>query len=289
LAARRRAVLGRVAFAFKALFGAALVVFVSGFFVFVHDMFVQSDYFNAQHLQIEGGARLSEKTIAEVAGVRAGINVLSVNLSAARRRLLAHPWVAEAEIQREIPAGLRLRIREHAPAAVVDLGPRFLMNAQGELFKPYEDPDPIDLPVVKGLQAADVRMADRTGAQAGTGFAIPGSAAAHEPLHSRPMDAVMQVLTLGGKAGSVLPNGALRTIRVDRELGLTLIAFDAEKAICLGYDEYPAKYHLLADLLAFFKNQPAAVEFDRIDLSDVDRVIVNPVHSDPRQAGPQGG
>lgn len=289
VAARRRALLGRVAFALQVFTGAVLVVFVSGFFVFVYDMFVQSDYFNAKDLQIDGGERLSPKTIAEVAGVRSGVNVLSVNLAAARRKLLAHPWVAEAEVRREIPSGLRIRIREHTPAAVVSLGPKFLLNEQGELFKQWESPDPADLPVVNGLQVADVRAVDRTGAQAGLALPIPSTAAALEPPTSRPMEAVMQVLALGRKAGSVLPNSELSTIEVDRELGLTLIAFEARKAIRLGYDDYPSKYHLLADLLAFFKAQPAAIAFDRIDLNDVSRVIVNPVQTDPRQTGPQGG
>ncbi len=288
-AARRRTLLGRVALALQVFTGAVLVVFVSGFFVFVYDMFVQSDYFNAKDLQIDGGERLSPKTIAEVAGVRPGVNVLSVNLSAARRKLLAHPWIAEAEVRREIPAGLRIRIREHTPTALVSLGPRFLLNAQGELFKQWESPDPADLPVVNGLQVADVRAVDRTGTRAGLALPIPGSAAALEPPTSRPMEAVMQVLALGRKAGSVVPNSELSTIQVDRELGLTLIAFDTPKAIRLGYDDYPAKYRLLADLLAFFKSQPAAIAFDRIDLNDVSRVIVNPVQTDPRQTGPQGG
>ncbi len=289
VAARRRALIGRVAFALQLFTGAALVVFVSGVFVFAYDMFVQSDYFNAKQLQIEGGERLSPKAIAEVAGVRLGINVLSVNLSAARRKLLAHPWIAEAEVQREIPAGLHIRIREHRPTAVVGLGPKFLLNEQGELFKQWESPDPADLPVVTGLQAKDVRAVDRTGARTGLALSLPGSAAAAEPPCSRPMEAVIQVLALGRKEGSVLPNRELHAIQVDRELGLTLVAFDAPKSIRLGYDDYPAKYHLLADLLAFFKTQTAAIDFDRIDLNDVSRVIVNPVQVDPQQTGPQGG
>jgi len=67
------------------------------------------------------------------------------------------------------------------------------------------------------------------------------------------------------------------------------VAFDPGKAIRLGYDDYPAKYRLLADLLAFFKAQSGPVDFDRIDLTDVNRVIVNPVKAELPQTGPQGG
>jgi NADPH:quinone reductase-like Zn-dependent oxidoreductase len=36
-------------------------------------------------------------------------------------------------------------------------------------------------------------------------------------------------------------------------------------------------------------SEPGAVDFDRIDLTDVHRVIVNPVKAELPQTGPQGG
>jgi cell division protein FtsQ len=291
VAVRRQALLRRAVFGLKLAAGAVLVVLVSFFFIFVHDVFVQSDYFKAKRIQVEGGQRLSSREIMLQAGVREGVNILSVNLSAARRRLLAHPWIAAAEVQREIPSGLHIRIREQAPAAIVDLGPgrRFLLNDQGELFKEWEKSDPVDLPVVSGFKVSDARAVDRRG----TGRLLPLSdlapAAPPEPPRSRPLDAVMQVLALGCEQGSALPIRQIRTIQVDRELGITVVAFDPDRSIRLGYDDYPAKYHLLADLLAFFKAQPGPVDFDRIDLTDVNRVIVNPVKAELPQTGPQGG
>ena len=153
-AARRRAWVGRLAAVVWTLAGAAFVVFVSFFFVFVHDMFTQSPHFTARQIQVEGARRLPPRTVAAIAGVREGINVLSVNLSAARRQLLAHPWIAEAEIRREIPSGLHIQVREHEPAAVVDIGKRFLLNVHGEIFKEWEPGDPAGLPVVSGLKPA---------------------------------------------------------------------------------------------------------------------------------------
>jgi cell division protein FtsQ len=289
-AARRRAWLNRLAFAAWAVTGAAGVVFVSLFFVFVHDVFTQSEHFKARRIQIEGTQRLDAKTVATVAGVRTGINVLSVNLSAARRRLLAHPWVAEAEVRREIPATLSIRIREHVPAAIVEVGRKFLLNARGEIFKEWEPADPGGLPVVSGLQVSDLRPADRSGAAPSHG--LPGLKAAAPPASapSRPMDAVMQVLARTGETGSVLPTREIRAIRVDRELGITVLAYDEAKSIRLGYDDYAAKLRLLADLLAFFKTRPGMMDFERIDLTDPSRVIVNPVRAElAGKTGPKGG
>jgi cell division protein FtsQ len=270
--------------------GAAAVVFVSAFFVFMHDVFTQSEYFQARQIQVEGGRRLSRQLVLDQAGVRPGVNVLSVNLAAARKRLLAHPWIAEAEIQREIPSTLRIRIREHVGAAVVDTGRKFLLSPQGELFKEWEASDPADLPSVTGLALADLRPVDRAAAAESRSFLDGLGSVPPPPPASRAMDAVLQVLTLGREPGSVLATRELRSIQVDRELGLTLVAYAENRAIRLGYNDYPAKYHLLRDLLAFFRTQPNVADFERIDLTDMNRVIVNPIRAEiPKKTGPQGG
>jgi cell division protein FtsQ len=289
-AARRRVWLGRWISLFWAASGAALVVFVGFFFIFIHDVLTQSEHFKARTIQIEGGQRLSAKTLASVAGVREGINVLSVNLSAARRRLLAQPWIAEAEVRREIPSTLFIRVREHMPAAIVDVGKKFLLNARGEVFKEWEAGDPEELPVVSGLKISDLRVADRSGAAAALPFAALGSGSPPLAALSRSMEAVLQVLTLGSQRGSVLSTRSIRTIRVDRELGLTVLAFDEGKSIRLGYDDFASKLRLLADLLAFLKSQPGLTDFERIDLTDANRVIVNPAKAElPVRMGPKGG
>ena len=280
-AARLRHLAERILLGVKVVVGAAVVGLVSLVFVFIHDLFIQNDYFNARQIQVEGNRRVRPAEIRSLTGIRPGVNVLGVNLSAARRQLLSHPWIAEAQVQRNLPGGLQIRIREHDAVAVVDLGQRFLLNAEGEIFKPLESSDPEGLTLVSGLKAADVRAADRSGAAGPrmpwAGAPDPGGQASR----SRPLEAVLQVLALGREPHSALPIRQVRAIRVDRELGVTVTAFDEGAAVRLGYDDFPAKYRLLGDLLAFFKTNPPAVDFDRIDLTDVNRVIVNPVKTDP--------
>lgn len=279
--ARLRQLLERALLGVKLAAGAAGIVLVSLMFVFAHDLFIQNDYFNARQIQVEGNQRVSLSDIRALTGIRPGVNVLSVNLSAARRHLLAHPWVAEAQVHRHLPDGLQIRLREHSAVAVVDLGPRFLLNTEGEIFKPWESSDPAGLTLVSGLHAADVRAANRFEAAAPrmrwSGEPIPAAAS----VRSRPMEAVLQVLTLGREPHTALPVRHVHAIRVDRELGVTVTAFDEGAAVRLGYDDFPTKYRLLAELLAFFKTNPPAVHFDRIDLTDVNRVIVSPVKADP--------
>jgi cell division protein FtsQ len=286
---RRRRWLGRLTAVAGSVTGAALAVFTSLFFVFVYDVLTQTDYLRARHIHIESGPRVRAQTLTEVAGVHADINLLSVNLSAARRRLLAHPWVAEAVVHWEIPSSLYLRVREHEPVAIIDLGKKFLLNRNGEIFKEWEPADPADLPVVRGLHLSDLRLVDRSGTAAPLAWPwVQFPAPATDP--SRPMESVLEVLALAAARESALPLREIRTIQVDRELGLTVIADNEGPAVRLGYDEYDAKLRLLAELTAFIKTQPGLSGFQRIDLTDMNRVIVNPVRAETAaRTSPKGG
>ncbi len=258
--------LGRILLGFKLLVAVAVVAVVSAFFILVHDILTQCDYFKISRLTIEGAQRLSEKEIAQQARVGRGVNILAVNLSLVRKRLLAHPWIAEAGVSREIPSGLNIRIKEHTPLAVVDVGQKFLINHSGKIFKAWDASDPADLPVVNGLNVLDLPP-------------VYGQADPSEGEIARertpPFKAVMKVLRLGRQQGSILPNRSIRQIRVDRQIGLTLYAFDRIKTINLGYDDYDGKYHMLANLFSYFKHQQSGPDFDRIDLNNLNRVVVN--------------
>ena len=258
--------LRRVLLGFQLIALAAAAAAISVFFILVHDILTQCDYFKISRLTIEGAQRLSEKEIAQQAGVGEGVNILAINLSLVRKRLLAHPWIAEAGVSREIPSGLKIRIKEHTPLAVVDVGQKFLINHSGEIFKAWDASDPADLPMVGGLNVLDLPpVYGQT--EPSEGEVARGRTA--------PFKAVMKVLRLGRQQGSILPNRSIRQIRVDRQIGLTLYAFDRIKTINLGYDDYDGKYHMLAKLFSYLKRQRSGSDFDRIDLNNLNRVVVN--------------
>lgn len=259
----RFAIVRRLVAGFYVIAGMAALAAASCLFVFVHDVLTQCDYFRAESLKIDGIRRLTEKEILAQACLGKDANVLAVNLSAVRKRLVAHPWIAEAEVRREIPAGLFIRIIEQSPLAVVDLGEKYIINEQGRIFKEWTASDP-DLPLVTGLELADIIDYNQT-ANAG-------------PL---PFEAVMQILTLGREARSILPNRNIRHIRVDRQIGITVEAFNRIKTIVLGYHNYPLKYAMLKNIMVYRDRGRGFPDFNRIDLNNVNRIVVNPVNAIP--------
>ena len=97
------------------------------------------------------------------------------------------------------------------------------------------------------------------------------------------MASVMQILQLGQKPGSTVPNRMIRQITVDRSMGLTLHAFKKTKVIRLGYDDYPRKYQMLATILAQVRRSRRVPDFSRIDLRDINRIVIKPVKQEPSE------
>jgi len=281
-AKRRFTFLGRFLLIFKIIFALGAVVATSGLFILGHDVVTQCDYFRAQKLIIEGNERLSQKQIADQAQVGKGMNILAVNLTVARKKLLAHPWIAEAEVNREIPSGLSIRIKEHAPLAIVDLGHKFLINKEGEIFKEWTPDDPDHFPIVTGLQMSDIASNGRHEPLEAFHPANPLPAegqTGNAQYHYSPLDAVMHVLRLGQDSNSVLPNRLIKQIRVDRKIGLTLQAGTQVRTIKLGYHQYPHKYSMLKHIIVYLKQRQTLPVFDRIDLNNLNRIVISPRRS----------
>ncbi len=255
-----RGLLGRAAAAAGLL---SALTLTSLLLVFVHDLLTQCDYFRGSRITVTGTARLDAGKVLAQSGVHPGVNILSVNLQLARRKLLAHPWIADARVSRELPDGIHIQIQEQQPLAILDVGRKFLLNDAGEIYKAWEPDDPADLPLISGLALSDVSVGDAP--------------------RSLPFAAVMEILQIQGTAGAPRPGALIRQIRVDREIGLTLLADGRVQSVCLGYSDYRAKYHRLEQVLSQLPAAADLGEIDMIDLKNLDRVVIRPLAPDTRE------
>jgi cell division protein FtsQ len=252
---RRVKIFQHFIFCFEIVSVVAILNVISFVFILAHDFITQCNYFRADNIVIRGAHRLSNQQILEQANINKGINILSVNLSIIRKRLLAHSWIAKAEVRRELPDIITIGIKEHEPLAILDLGRRFLININGEVFKEWTATDPDVLPIVSGLQFSDLNVSG-------------------EP-RSTSFNEVMEVLRLGREPDSILPNRRIRKILVDRQTGITLYAFDRARIINLGYYDYLDKYERLESVLFYLKKKRCFPDFNSIDLNYQDRIVVN--------------
>jgi len=244
--------------------GIAALLLVSFIFIFGYDFLTQCDYFKAKNFSVTGIGKLTKELVLKQARLDKGINILSVNLSEVRKRLIAHLWITEAEVSRELPSKIHIIIKEQKALAVIDLKRKFLINTNGEIFKEVSATDPDNLPIVSGLEFSDINVLEET--------------------RSLPFDAVMQVLKFGQNPNSLLPNTLIKRIHVDREIGLTIhapaFASGMISTIKIGYHDYPGKYAGLKNVLTYIKKRNEFSRLVSIDLNNIDRIVVLPVSNE---------
>ena len=230
-------------------------------FIFTHDLITQWDHFNTKTIQITGHRHLIDAQVLKLAGIEPGQNILSVNLGQARKRLISHGWIADAAVNRNLPDGLGIVIREHTPAAVIDLGPGFLMDARGRVFKKLGPGESGQLPVVDGLVYADL-------------------AVGHDP-ETTLMRAVVDLIAMSrGSAAAVIPDNRLQRIQADRETGLTLTLAGQPATIKIGWDRYSKKLHMLNVISQYTARSPNLTGIESVDLNNTDRIVIGPVMPD---------
>lgn len=259
--------------------GGTGVALLSIIFIFCHDVITQCDAFKAKTVAVTGNYRLNREEICERAGILPGSNILAVNTVAARKRLLAEPWIADAQIRREIPDGIHVVIREHRPLAVIDLGRKFLLDDAGTIFKELAPREADNLPVVEGLRYADIELRPSV-----AGAGLPAPLLNRQPKADQnpasPFAAVVAVLRLGTPVDSIIPNRQLSRIVVDSETGITLETRKGPKTVKLGFQDYARKYTMLRRLLAYLEQHRPDKwrELEMIDLNNLDRIVVEPVY-----------
>ena len=283
----------RMVFLMAGMVGASLLL------ILAYDAVTQSAYFEARTIGVEGNGRLSRATILEQSGLKLNQNILSVNLETLRSKLMVHPWIAAAEIKRELPDTINIRVKERVPVAVVDLNRPYYLDEEGEIFKAVEPSDDVNVPLVTGLSFSDLDLED--------------------PWRSRLVRALMEALRFSRAHQQLTPCQHLRRIHVDREMGLTLYTLFptytlAERndytpasgtpeyepspesgavdeiqvgqgmvTIKVGFEDYESKLKRLAYMLSYLEQEHGLFNFQFIDLNDMDRVVVKSL-----QVGPAG-
>lgn len=119
-----------------------------------HRFAMTTPRFAMQHFEVDGNRRLSDGELLRRSGIAAGQNLFALDTDAAEAKLLEDPWIRSVRVTRRLPDTLRVELveREAGALAVID-GELFLLTVDGEPFKPFEERDPHDLPVVTGLSA----------------------------------------------------------------------------------------------------------------------------------------
>lgn len=252
-------------------------------FVITYNVVTHYTGFAAKKVVVFGASRLSDADVMKQADVKVGDNIFNVNLSVVRQRLLAHSWIESAEVTREIPGAILIKIKEHEPQAIVEMNKRYLMNTEGDIFKHYsEETDvPVKDPVTEG-QAQDISEAPQElpqGYPLITGFTAEDIQVAGRQMmknETNPHKAVMNIIQIAKVRDCSLPLSQIKQILVDREIGLTLLTSGNIRTVKLGYGDYEEKVRRMGEVSKFLKEKAKLEEIDTLDLHNLERIVVKP-------------
>ena len=211
---------------------------------------VGSPLFAVEQVEVEASGRPGPDEIRSMSGIRPGMNLLSLNTADISRRLEAHPWIQNATVVKRMPDRVLIKVQKRRPAAIVEIqAGLFYMDGEGRIFDKFRPGEPLDLPLLTGLEQ---------------GFR-------ETPLRGDGRDG-QQALALLRAVQATPALGSLSEIRVDRSLGLSFVLEGFPLPVYVGWSGFPAKMIRFERVLPLLASQADSIE--RVDLRFSDQIVV---------------
>lgn len=243
-----RGVLGRMRRGFELALRGALVIVVGVGAVALGRLVERhvrtSPAFATSAIELEGHVRISREELLDIAGLALGKNVFEVAPEDAERSLSEHPWIAEAHVRRRLPGTYEVEVRERRAVALLVLGEVFLVADDGAVFKPVEEGDPIDLPVITGIERERF-LRDR-------GFRTSVVLEAVALLHDY-------------RGAGLWTSEPIGELHVERDDGLSLYLGDDATYVRLGHGPFRPKLTRLRTVLDELGQRGARAEYVYLD------------------------
>jgi cell division protein FtsQ len=124
----------------------------------------RSSVFSIGRVDVVGARRLTKDQVRAIAQVPADATLLRLPVRDIEARLRRSPWVATAEVSRDFPDGLRIRITEREPAALVDAGGSAIwqVDATGVWLAPDSGETTSSLVLIRDVPGLDPAPGRRT-------------------------------------------------------------------------------------------------------------------------------
>jgi len=201
----------------------------------LHRFLTRSPHFAIRALRFSPTRHVSAESLAARAGDVVGLNLFRVDLDQLASDVMQEPWVQSARARRELPSTVMVDIVEREAAVGVALGPVYLADARGTVFKRATPDEAAGLPVVTGIDR-DQYLADPESAQE----QIRGAQAVLAAWGTRPAVGEVHLdKLLGVTLYTTEGNLGVRLGRADGDLGARLRRFDAVAAALQASGEKP--------------------------------------------------
>ena len=221
---------------------------------------MQARMLEVDRIVVQGNARMDAGEVMAVLDGLRGENIVLTDLEAWRRRLMASPWVREAELRRRLPSTIEVFMAERAPMAIGRIdGNLYLVDDHGVVIDSYGPQyADLDLPIVDGLTVAP---------------AEPGSDAPRAD-EVRAALAAQVIASLRSE-----PELARRLSQLDvtDRYNVSLILADDQAVIHVGHERFLPRLKSYVELAAALRERVPDIE--HVDLRFDDRIYVRPARA----------
>ncbi|MDP3013572.1 MAG: FtsQ-type POTRA domain-containing protein, partial [Candidatus Subteraquimicrobiales bacterium] len=93
-----------------------LIYLVASGFISVYN----SSYFNVKKINVVGNCQLSDTSVKKLSEVAISKDsLLKLSTTEIKERLLKNPWVEDAQVIRDFPSTLKIKVREREPVVYI--------------------------------------------------------------------------------------------------------------------------------------------------------------------------
>ncbi|HWP59628.1 MAG TPA: FtsQ-type POTRA domain-containing protein [Candidatus Acidoferrales bacterium] len=117
----------------------------------VKNSFLNHAYFSVREIKVSSGERLGGSEIVAMAGLTHGMNLWRLDTGRMERAIARHPWVKRAQVRREFPHRVVIRVEERTAKALLFLGGFYYIDEDGHVFQQIKEGERADLPLLSGL------------------------------------------------------------------------------------------------------------------------------------------
>lgn len=165
-----------------------------------------SAVFHVRHIDIKGTSHVKTDEVLTLLDIEMGDNILSWDMTEARKRLQTHPWIKDVAISRGlVPASITVTVNEHKAAATLFLKDRpYLISEEGLVFA--SSPDTYYGLMIKAQDYSRQEM------KQGLEEVLSGAIASSRLVQSRGLLVSGITIEPGGLVDIELKNGIILTI-----------------------------------------------------------------------------
>jgi len=199
---------------------------------YAYRMLCQCDFFQITAVKIDGNRMTTKEQIAALSRVDIHSNLLAINVVQVQALLESHPWIAKAEVLRDWPNRLMIRLKEKNPVALLNReSGLFFLDSKGLLIAAASSSQELDFPVITGLE----------------NFPFDTTRSAQAPA---PLLDVLDLLKLANRNNPILPEQSISEVHIGDKGDLILYLLDRPFPIYLGSDgKISTRYYRLVKVL----------------------------------------